>query len=142
MDGLGSKNSGCLINFGNDDDGDPIYKLITWNMVLKGGITGIQVWSERNEFRNLATAFNNRKKTNIGLISLLNVMYYEMFGDRTQCMYLISCFYRTQLKQKQVELKNNTLTKELINEKEEVLFEGEKYNDLISDIDLTFKTMF
>jgi len=139
MDGLGTKNSGCLINLGNDNDGDPIYKLITWNMVLKGGITGIQVWSERKDFRNLATAFNNRKKTNIGLISLLNVMYYEMYGDRTQCMYLISCFYRTQLKQKQLEYKNNTPTKEFNDDKEEVLFEGKKYNDLICDVDLIFK---
>ena len=93
MDGLGSKNSGCLIHFGEDDDCDPIYKLITWNMVLKGRINGIQVWSERTEFRNLSTAFNNRKKTNIGLVSLLNAMYFELFGDTMQCMYLLSCFY-------------------------------------------------
>ena len=139
MDGLGTKNSGCLINFGDDDDGDPIYKLVTWNMVLKGGISGIQVWSERTEFRNLATAFNNRKKTNIGLVSLLNAMYYEMFGDRMQCMYLISCFYRTQLKQKQLEIKSFSSAKELKDEKEESMFEGDSYNQLISDIDLTFK---
>ena len=62
MDGLGSNNSGCLVNFGIDDDGDETYKLITWNMVLRGGITGVQVWSKRKEFRNLASAFNNRKK--------------------------------------------------------------------------------
>ena len=62
MDGLGSKNSGYLINFGDDDNGDPIFKLIAWNMVLKGGITCMQSCSERNEFSNLATAFNNRKK--------------------------------------------------------------------------------
>ena len=139
MDGLGRNNSGCLINFGEDDDGDTIYKLVTWNMVLKGGMSGIQVWSERTEFRNLATAFNNRKKTNIGLVSLLNAMYIEMFGDRVQCMYLISCFYRTQLKQKQLEIKSYSSAKELNDEKEDSLFEGNSYNHLISDIDLTFK---
>ena len=47
MDGLGSNNSGCLIDFGVDDDGDQIYKLVTWNMVLKGGVTGVQVWSQQ-----------------------------------------------------------------------------------------------
>ena len=140
IDGLGSKNSGCLINFGNDDDGDLIHKLITWNMVLMGGITGIQVWSDRKEFRNLSTAFNNRKKTNIGLVSLLNVMYYELYGDRLQCMYLMSCFYRTQLKQKQLELVKNTTAVENTNKvQEEILFEGTKYNNLITDIDITFK---
>ena len=62
---LGSNNSGCLINFGNYDHGDPICKLIACNMVLKGDVTGMQVWSERNQFRNLATAFDNRKKNKI-----------------------------------------------------------------------------
>ena len=89
------KNSGCLINFGVDDDGDQMYKLVTWNMVLKGGVTGVQVWSQRKEFRNLATVFNNRKKTNQGLVSLINVMYYEIYGDRPQCINLLSPFYRT-----------------------------------------------
>ena len=28
MDGLDTKKSGCLINFGDDNDGDPICKLI------------------------------------------------------------------------------------------------------------------
>ena len=100
MDGLDSKNSGCLVDFGFDNDKDKILKLITWNMVLKGRIAGLQVWSQRKDFRNLGTAFNNRKKTNIGLVSLLNAMYYEMYGDRFQCMFLVSCFYRTQLKHK------------------------------------------
>ena len=71
---------------------------------LKGGVTGVQVWSQQKEFRNLATIFNNRKKTNQGLISLINVMYYEMCGDRLQCINLLPSFYRTQLKQKQLEL--------------------------------------
>ena len=137
MDGLGSKNYGCLINFGNDEDGDPTRKLIAWNMVLKGGITGMQVWSERNEFRNLAAAFNDRKKTNTFLISSLNVMNYEMFGDVTQFVCLVSYLYCAKLKQEQVELKkNNALTKVLINEKEEASFEGEKHDDLTSNIDL------
>ena len=100
MDGLGTKNSGCLVDFGFDNNNDNILKLITWNMVLKGRVTGLQVWSQRKDIRNLGTAFNNRKKTNIGLVSLLNAMYYEMYGDRLQCMFLVSYFYRTQLKQK------------------------------------------
>ena len=64
---------GCLINFDNNDDGDSIYKLSNWNLVLKGFISSIQVWSERKEFRNLVTEFNNRNK-NAGLDSLLNTM--------------------------------------------------------------------
>ena len=47
MDGLGSKNSRCLVNFSNDDNYDPIYKLIIWNNFLKGRINSIQVWAER-----------------------------------------------------------------------------------------------
>ena len=50
MDDLGSKNSGCLIHFGDEDDCDPICKLITWNMVLKGGINAIQAWSQKHNF--------------------------------------------------------------------------------------------
>ena len=92
MDGLGSQNSGCLIHFGEDDDCDAICKLVTWNMVLQGRLHGIQTWSERSDFRNLSTAFNNRKKTNIGLVSLLNAMHFEMCGDRMQCVHLLSCF--------------------------------------------------
>ena len=107
MNGLGSKNSVCLVDFGAGNDGDEIYKLITWNMVLRaGGITGVQVWSKRKEFCNLATAFNNRNKTNIGLVSLLNIMYHKMYDDRLQCLYLLSSFYRTQVKQKQLEIKS------------------------------------
>ena len=100
MDSIVSKSSRCLINFRNDDDNDTICKLIAWKMVLNGGKTVMQVWSERNESLDLATAFNNRNKTNMCLISLLNVMYYKMFGDKTQRMHLISCFYPTQLRQK------------------------------------------
>ena len=65
MDGLGSNNSGCLVDFGVDAENFTILKLVTWNMVFKGGIVGLQVWSQRKDIRNLGTAFNNRKKTNI-----------------------------------------------------------------------------
>ena len=91
-------------------------------------------------FSHLGTAFNNRKKNNVGLVSLLNAMYYEMYGDRFQCMFLVSCFYRTQLKQKQLDMKqlisSNQDNKE---DSEQTLFEGDRYHDLISTIDLTFK---
>ena len=139
MDGLGSKNSGCLINFGLDEENDNILKLVTWNMVLKGGVVGLQIWSQRKDVRNLGTAFNNRKKTNIGLVSLLNAMYFEMYGDRLQCTFLIACFYRTQLKQKQLDIKQMSASDSNKDDKEQVLFEGEKYHDLISAIDVTFK---
>jgi hypothetical protein len=134
-DGFENKNSGCLINFGLDDEQDNIYKLITWSMVLHGKTDGIQVWTKRKDFRNLSTAFNNRKKTNDGLISFLNTMYLEMFGDRMQCLYLLSCFYRTQIKQKQIK---NKMTNANSNSNER-FFEGESYHRLINEIDLTFK---
>ena len=35
-------------------------------------------------------------------------MYYEMYGDRLLCINLLSLFYRTQLKQKQLKLKKNS----------------------------------
>ena len=138
MDGLGTKKSGCLSNFGDNDDGDRIYKLVSWSAVLKGGISSIQFCSERTEFRNLATAFNNRKKTIIGLVSLLNPMCCNVFGDRMQHVCPISCFYRTQLKQKQLEIKFFSLAKELKDEKEESTSEGDSHNQLTCDIDLTF----
>ena len=139
MDGLGSNNSGCLVDFGVDAENFTILKLVTWNMVFKGGIVGLQVWSQRKDIRNLGTAFNNRKKPNIGLVSLLNAMYFEMYGDRLQCTYLIACFYRTQLKQKQLDMKQMISLKESEDDKEQVLFEGENYHDLISAIDVIFK---
>ena len=99
----------------------------------------MQVWSKRIDFCNLAAALNDRKKTNISLMLLLNVMHYEMHSDRTHCVNLISCFYCMQLKQKKLENENNTPTKECNDEKEEVLFEGKKHNNLICNIDLLFK---
>ena len=50
MGGLGARNSGCLINFGADEDGNLIFKLAMQNMVLKGGISNVHTWSERAEF--------------------------------------------------------------------------------------------
>jgi hypothetical protein len=43
MDGLGSKNSGYLVDFGfdNDNDNDKILKSIAYNIVLKGHIAGL-----------------------------------------------------------------------------------------------------
>ena len=62
-----------------------------------------------------------------------------MYGDRLQCTYLIACFYRTQLKQKQLDMKQMISLKESEDDKEQVLFEGENYHDLISAIDVIFK---
>ena len=62
MDGLGSKNSGCLVDFGFDLENEKLLKLITWNMVLKGLLAGLQVWSQRKDIRNLGKSFSNRKK--------------------------------------------------------------------------------
>ena len=99
MDRLGMQKLGYFINFGDNYHSDPICKLTTWIMVLKGGISGAHVQSESAEFRNLETALSNQKKAKIGLVSLLNVIFCEIFGDRMQCMCVIWYFYRAQLKQ-------------------------------------------
>ena len=80
MDRLRTKNPGCLLNFGdNNDDDDLIFKLAAWCIVLKVGITSAQVWSKRTEFINLACVCYSRKNTNFGLVLLLNVVRDEIF---------------------------------------------------------------
>ena len=54
-------------------------------------------------------------------MSLLNGMYFEISGDRTQCMYLLSYFYRTQMKQKQLEVKKNSTLNRASKEKDDVI---------------------
>ena len=66
-------------------------------------------------------------------------MHHEMCGDRLQCLYLLSSFCRTQVKQKQLEIKSQVSQKKTIENNQEALFEGTKYNELITEIDVTFK---
>ena len=69
-DDIGTKNSGCLINTGNDDSDTNITNIIIWSMILNSKAKILQVWSKQTYFRNMFNYFYNRKNTVSGLLSL------------------------------------------------------------------------
>ena len=99
MGKLGTKKSGYLIIFGIDEDYDPTHKLISWNVVLKGGISRTTVYSERKDLRNLVATFNNRNKSSTFLDSSFNATHYKIFRDKVQCVHHTSFFFRAKFKQ-------------------------------------------
>ena len=100
--GFGNHNYGCNITFqGSDSSSFSFTSLITWRHVLEGKIDGVMIWRESSDFRNVYTNFNDRCKTNQGLVAVLNMLFLEVYGDCIQCMHLIHCYHRSTIKMQQ-----------------------------------------
>ena len=99
---FGNHNYGCNITFkGTKSSSFSFTSLITWRHVLDGKIDGIMIWREGSLFRNIYTNFNDRCKTNQGLLAVLSTLFLEVYGDRIQCMHLIYCYHRSTIHMQQ-----------------------------------------
>lgn len=90
---FGHANSGCNIFFELDNIRSSISILVTFTHVLNGRSDGYQVWSKRSTFRNLSKNFTDHQKTEEGLLSFLNNVYHEIYGDTLQVASSLSIYY-------------------------------------------------
>ena len=95
--GFEDSNFGCDVSFEISVDSPMESCLITWADVFHGGKTGLQIWTRRDEFSNLSLAFENKKKTELGLSQLVNVFEVELCDDRVQLAALSNCHFRSTL---------------------------------------------
>ena len=58
-----------------------------------GRTDGLQVWLQRNLYRNLSTLFDNRRTKDQVLLQLVNLLYLELFGGRVQVLAICTCYY-------------------------------------------------
>ena len=134
--GFGNHNYGCNLKFGNESN--EIYNsLITWTEVLNGKMDGLQIWRIGGTFRNVYQNFCDRRKTNEGIIAVLNTLFQEVYGDRIQCMHLIHCYYRSTIISQQKYI--NEI--EIINKaRTPIELSGPAYDELLITCDKAFAT--
>jgi hypothetical protein len=65
--------------------------LVTWNDVVKGRQSGICIWKQCDNYRDVYTIFKSRRKTKNGLTLLLNMLYQEFYGDHIPLFHLLTC---------------------------------------------------
>lgn len=134
---FGIGNSGSNIAFEVNSETDPKAILVTWTHVLTGKMDGIQVWSKRNSIRNLSQNFNNlvnAKNAEASLLSLLNNIYPEIYGDSVQLGLLLAFYYKglAQVRKKEKNKSN------LIN-LDHIEMNDNAVKELIEEIDNTYK---
>ena len=93
---FGTHNYDCFIMFSSSNSSESI--LIAWQEVLDGKKNGIQVWRSGEAYRDIYSNFIDHSKTTHGLTWLMNILYPEVYGDRLQCLNLINCFNRANVK--------------------------------------------
>ena len=96
---FGNHNYGCKVMIQSDDcDTNNTYNsLITSKEVMYGKLDDIQIWRSGAAFCNVYHNFCDRRKTNQGIIVVLNILFLEVYSDRIQYMYLIHCYYRSTI---------------------------------------------
>ena len=137
--GFGNHNYGCNVSFeGSDSQANPITHscLITWKQVLEGKIDGIMVWRENSIFRNVYSNFDDRCKTNQGVLAVLNTLFPEVYGDRIQCMHLIHCYHRTTIKMQQKYIKASDI---IIDSYSPIDLNGKVYDEFLNRCDSYFQ---
>ena len=73
--------------------------LLTWNQVLNGCVSGIQVWRQGSTYRDVSSNFHNARRNNENMKKLFGKLYEEIYGDRLQLFHIVSVYYRTSLTQ-------------------------------------------
>ena len=89
---FGNHNYGCTLQFSLQHS-----TLLTWTSVLEGRKDGIQVWRRSHDFRNVFLNYSARIKTSSGLMSLTNLLYGEIYGDRVQALHILDCHNRATI---------------------------------------------
>ena len=128
--GFGNDNYGSYIKIGHDSI------LLTWNEVMNGKQTGIQIWRKTEKYRDVYSLFKSRRKTKDGLLMILNTLFHEVVGDRIQLYHLLTCYYRAMLTHSSTLLLE---TRNLLAIYEPVVLEGVQYHKLLTLIDERFK---
>ena len=135
--GFGNHNYGCKIMFEGSNITSPCFtSLITWRYVLEGKIDGIIIWRESSVFRNMYTNFNDRCKTNQGLLAVLNTLFPEVYGDRIQCIQLIHCYHRSTIQMQQKYMNECDL---LIEASVPIDLHGDIYDGFLTTCDNVFR---
>ena len=138
----GISNSDLINAFSKDNYGSYIKVgsesiLVTWNDVMNGKHTGLQIWRKADKYRDIYNLFKSRRKTKDGLLMILNTLYHEVVGDRVQLYHLLTCYYRAMLTHSSTMLHE---TRNLLTIYEPVVLEGVQYSNLLKVIDERFKS--
>ena len=138
---FGVGNSGSLISFEVNNKISDKSILVTWTHVLTGRKDGIQVWSQRDNIRNLSENFrnlrrkdNNASKSEEYMLSFLNNVYPELYGDVTQLRALLSTYYKSLS-----SIKSNNTVPDTIIDLAEVDMNRPDVQQFLRDIDNSFK---
>ena len=73
--------------------------LLTWNQVLNGCVSGIQVWRQGLTYRDVSSNFHNARRNPENMKMLLSKLYEEIYGDRLQLFHIVCVYYRISLTQ-------------------------------------------
>ena len=108
---------------------------ISWNDILIGKDTGIQIWSEISQIRDCKLNFKNKFKNETHLEKLLHWIYLELYGDAFQIYFTISRYYAAVLRKKQYLLSNIQKNSIQLNN---IQLCGNIYKEVITEIDNKF----
>ena len=131
---FGVGNSGCTIVFEVKDEHDLKSILVTWTHVLLGRMDGLQVWTKRNSIRNLSKNFCNNIHSKDKLLSLVNNIYPEIYGNPVQLGNLLMTYYK-YLSQVVKPKTNNSTCIDLTN----IEMNHPEVKTFIAEIDKTFE---
>ena len=96
-----NKNSGVyMIPLVINDNNNVNETLVTWQHVLNGRRTGVQVWKHKGVFRDTFSLFENNKNNDDRLISILFNTVEEIYFDAVQMQHAEISFYRAKVKSK------------------------------------------
>ena len=109
---------------------------ISWEDILMGKDTGIQVWSEVTELRDCKVNFFNKYKRENELEKLLHWIYLELYGDEFQIFFTVSRYYAAIIRKKQYLL---SLTNKNTIQINDIYLNGPTFKEVLTQIDTTFK---